>query len=114
MALPKKYRLKGSLVFKNIRKKGRLFQSESFGLGIIFRNDLEVSRFGIVVSSKISKKAIIRNRIRRIIFEVVRKMIPKMKKGHDVVFLTKPNILTKQKLETEDEVVSLFKEIGLI
>ena len=41
----------------------------------------------VVVSRKISKSAVIRNRIRRRIFEAVRNHQPHLKGGHDLVFI---------------------------
>ena len=48
------------------------------------RND---SRFAIVVSKKVHKSAVGRNRIRRRFFEVIRAQIPIMKPGMDVVVI---------------------------
>src|SRR5690606_39789348 len=46
------------------------------------RND---PRFAIVVSKKVHKSAVGRNRIRRRFYEAIRKHIPYMKRGVDVV-----------------------------
>jgi ribonuclease P protein component len=62
------------------------------------------SRFGFIVSTKISKKAVVRNKIKRIIAESIRKRLPNIKKGQDIVFLIKPNVIKITKKELENEV----------
>ena len=108
--LASKYRLKKKINFARVEIDGKLIQSSSFGLGIYDRskdfdgekNNSE-SHFGFIISTKISKKAVIRNRIKRTISEVIRKRIETIKKGLDVVFLIKPVAAIKTKEELEKE-----------
>lgn len=81
-------------------------------LGIKVReNELPHSRFGIVIGLKVSKKANIRNRLRRQIREIVRKHLPKIKKGFDVMILGKKTALELDFDSLEKEILSLFKKI---
>jgi ribonuclease P protein component len=96
--LASKYRLKKKVNFARIEIDGQLVQSKSFGMGIYNRKDEDPSRFGFIISTKISKRAVIRNRIKRIMSEVVRRNLDKLKNGFDVLFLVKPSIV---KLERE-------------
>ena len=73
--LASKYRLKKKINFARIEIDGKMVQSKSFGLGIYDRKDNEPSRFGFIISTKISKKAVIRNRIKRIIADVIRRVL---------------------------------------
>lgn len=43
------------------------------------------SRFAVVVSKKVLKSAVGRNRVRRRLYEVIRHELPKLKTSHDVV-----------------------------
>lgn len=97
--LASKYRLKKKINFARIEIDGRMVQSKSFGIGIYDRKDEGESRFGFIISTKISKKAVVRNKIKRTMSETIRKNIDKLKKGHDVLFLVKPSIV---KLESKD------------
>lgn len=45
------------------------------------------SRFAVVVSKKVHKSAVGRNRIRRRVYEVVRQELPRFKSPHDVAIL---------------------------
>lgn len=101
--LASKNRLKKKINFARIEIDGKMIQSKSFGMGIYNRKDNEPSRFGFVISTKISKKAVIRNRIKRIMSEVIRKNLNNLKEGYDVLFLIKHQAakITKEELENE-------------
>jgi ribonuclease P protein component len=101
--LASKYRLKKKINFARVEIDGVMRQSKSFGMGIFNRKDEDNSRFGFIISTKISKKAVARNRIKRIIAEVVRKNLNKIKKSLDVVFLIKPVAIKTDKIELEKE-----------
>jgi len=85
--LPKENRLKRKKDFEEVIKHGKGYK-EGFLFLKIDKNDLNVSRFGFVVSQKISKKAVVRNKLKRQLREIVRSALPKIKKGIDVVIIT--------------------------
>lgn len=101
--LASKYRLKKKINFARIEIDGRMIQSRSFGMGIYNRKDIEPSHFGFIVSTKISKKAVIRNRIKRIMSEIIRINLDKLKSGYDVLFLIKHQAvkISREELEIE-------------
>ena len=69
--LAKKYRLRGNQVQQLIRKG----KAQKYGLlGIkVLPNRLAYSRFACIISKKVAKKAVQRNRLRRIIFDQIKK-----------------------------------------
>lgn len=77
MALPKKNVLRKKLDFDKVFKEGRAVKG-SFLLIRYIKRDSAFSRFGVVVSTKVSKKAVRRNRLRRIIMEELRLKFPSM------------------------------------
>ena len=101
--LASKYRLKGKINFARAEIDGKLFQSKSFGLEVFDRKDNDPSRFGFIISTRISKKAVIRNKIKRIISSFISQKIKSIREGLDVVFLIKPAItkLSKEQIEKE-------------
>jgi len=113
--LPKTNRLTGNKDFNKVFKKGK-GQEKDFLFLKSFKNNLQTSRFGIVVSQKVSKKAAERNKIKRQISEILREEAPKIKKGVDVILLVKPNIKKrnfaeiKEKLKEALNVANLARE----
>ena len=83
---PKSNRL---LKWRNFHFKGIIFRSSP--LKVSFKkNLLDDSRLGIVVSKKISKSAVIRNKVKRILREAFRKSLIKNLKLDLVFIVTKP------------------------
>lgn len=111
--LAKKYRLKGRSVLEEVKKKGSLYQTDSFGVLVLKREDDEPSRFAFIVSTKISKIAVKRNGVKRKLREAVKKRIKKVNNGYDVVFLAKKTTLDKNNIELEKEVKEVFQDSGL-
>lgn len=112
--LAKRYILRGEENFQRVQKEGRLFQSDSFGIAVFDRGDSEYSRFGFVVSAKISKLSVQRNRIRRALSEAVRYMVTRTKLGFDVVFLAKEISAKKTTEELMHEVKFALSKAGLL
>jgi len=93
--LSTKYSLSGKKNFERVEKDGKMFQSESFGLSVLKRGDENISRFGFIVSNKISQDAVHRNRIKRALKAAVKYSLTEIPNGVDVVFLAKPAGLRK-------------------
>lgn len=65
------------------------------------------SRFAVVVSKKVMKSAVGRNRIRRRLYEILRRNLENISQGHDIVLLVShPEIRTMSSTELEEMVVS--------
>lgn len=94
--------------FNTVKERGNLIHSASFAF-VYLASDAELpSRFGFVVSTKISKKAVARNRAKRLLREAVRTNINQVVKGFDCVFLAKHVILDKQSTEIVAEVKAVL------
>jgi ribonuclease P protein component len=91
---------------EKVKREGRLFQRKLFGAVVLPKSKKEDSRFAFIVSTKISKHAPQRNRIKRALRESVRHNLYIIGKGYDVVFLPKKEIART----TTDE---MMKEVKL-
>lgn len=111
--LARQFNLSDRKNFERVEKEGQILQSESFGLGVFDRQDKESSHFGFVVSTKISKEAVQRNRIKRALSEAVRFEMGYVKPGYDVVFLAKGICVKKSTDELMREVKEALKKAGL-
>ena len=110
------------LVQKNrLRKKKDIDmvfkQGDGFKQGFlrikIRKNNLDTSRFVFVISKKFSKKAVIRNKIRRRLSEIIKAKLLEIKKGIDVIIVVMPGAENDfQKLE--QIIDKLFKKAKII
>jgi ribonuclease P protein component len=84
-------------------------------LGMKFRkNQLTDSRFTVVVGTKVSKKAVVRNRLKRRIRAIVEKKIPLVHGGFDVMFLVKKETIDQKPKELEAQIDRVFKRAKLV
>ena len=108
--LPSAKRLKRKKDFEMIFKNGRNFKGPFLVLKIV-DNKREDNRFGFVVSQKISKKATIRNQVRRRLASGVKEM-KNITPGNDFLFLALPGIEKKEFIEVKDAISQLVKKAG--
>lgn len=107
--LAKRYRLTKDRDFDRVFKEGEYFTNEFIILKVT-KNKLDISRFGFIVNSKISKKSVIRHQIRRRIQEIIRLNLPKTKTGFDVIILVKPEIIDKTYHQIEQVLIKSLKK----
>lgn len=106
--LPKEYRLRKDKDFQSVYWKGKVFQNNFFIVRIL-KNNQQVSRFGFVVSAKVSKKATERNRLKRRLRELIRLNLNKFETGFDVVIIAKKSALANKTDILKENLFSIFK-----
>ena len=110
--LKKINRIRKDKEFDRVFKTGHSFYGRVLGIKAT-DNDLGTNRFGIIISTKVSKKAVIRNKFRRQIRAIIRLNLPLLKEGFDVVIIVFPLILDKNYQELEQIVQNGFKRLNL-
>lgn len=105
--LPQKNRLKKKKDFERVFKKGKGYRGD-FLFFKETKNNLKESRFGFIVSKKISNKAVIRNKVKRRLRAIIQKKKTGIKKGMDIVIITLPGIENKSFQEIEEDVNKIF------
>jgi len=103
--IPKQNRLLKDKDFGRVFKKGHSV-AEDFLVIRFTPNEKEYSRFGFIVSLKVSKKAVVRNRVKRWLRDIVHRCLPEIKKGLDVVII----ISNGSKLKNFQQVEEKFKK----
>ena len=78
------------------------------------KNGLLLNRFGIVVSKKIDKRAVVRNKIKRIFRNALLNLNKNMILGHDILFIVKIGVLNKTKEEIQLSIKRTLEKAGLI
>lgn len=81
------HRFHGHGSLRYLYKNGQAVRSHLVTVKYIDNPRRKHSRFSVVVSKKVHKSAVGRNRIRRRVYEVVRLELPKMKSAHDVAIM---------------------------
>lgn len=111
--LPQKQRLQKEKEIEEILKKGRS-QKEAFLLLKSIKNVFENSRFGFIVSQKVSKNASTRNKVKRRLREIIQKNMGEIVSGRDILFITLPGIDKATFKELEDLTEKLLTKAGLL
>jgi len=110
--LAKKNRLTKEKEFKTVFRKSKSSFDDILGVKVT-KNKLEYSRFGIIVSSKVSKKAVERNKIKRRLSNLIRLQKQKIIRGFDCVIIVLPPILNKKLEEISQSLDKHFKKLKL-
>jgi len=108
--LNKENRLNKEKDFEKVFKKGRSFYTKKIGVKML-KNDLNVSRFGIVVSTKVAKKANKRNLLKRRLREVLRLRVDQVKKGFDFMIIALPEAKDLKYQEIEHEIELILRKL---
>lgn len=85
--LARRYRFHGHGSLKYLFKHGKTVRGHFLLLRYIENEKRPHGRVAVVISKKVAKSAVVRNRIRRRIFEAVRTAQPQLKGGHDLAFI---------------------------
>lgn len=111
--LPPNNRLKKKKDFEKVFKQGKGLKKDF----LFFKwtdNNLEQSRFGFVVGKKFSKKAVLRNKIKRRIKKIVGNKVAQIKKGIDGVFVVNPGLKTDSFQKIEQIVNEILNKAKLL
>ena len=105
--LPSAFRLKKKKDFERVLSSGYTSSGEFFILKQV-PNNLLISRFGCIVSTKVSFKATDRNKLRRQVNEIIRLKLERIKTGFDVAIIFKHFARDKEYLKLEKDMISLL------
>ncbi|OGM31348.1 ribonuclease P protein component [Candidatus Woesebacteria bacterium RIFCSPHIGHO2_01_FULL_44_10] len=111
--LARPYRITKEEEFERVKKKGKAYNHPFFTFLVYNRRDKKPSRFGFVISKKISGLATARNKIKRALRDAIRRNLSQIKPGYDVVVLTKGEIARKYTSEIMQEVDAFLKHVSL-
>jgi ribonuclease P protein component len=104
----KKNRLTKTKEIERVFKSGKGFYNNVLGFKVL-KNQEDYNRFCIVISAKVSKKAVVRNKIKRRIRSIVENEDKSLKQGFDFLIITNKEILDKDFLEIKESIKDSFK-----
>ena len=97
----------------DVYKNGKVFGNRDFVLHYK-ENGKSTNRLGVVVSKKVSKKAVDRNKIRRQVKEYLSTLDEELKQGYDLIVSAKPNCLDREYKDKVRSIRHLFLKKGLL
>ncbi|MES2876040.1 MAG: ribonuclease P protein component [Patescibacteria group bacterium] len=112
--LASRYRFHGHGSLRFVYAKGQVSRSKFFICKTTNNARRSEPRIAVVVSKKVMKSAVGRNRIRRRLYEAIRAEIPRLNVRSDIVFIViSPELMTASSSEITAAVTSCFKRAGL-
>lgn len=110
--LPKKFRLHADNDIKRLVRGGKTFFLPQLTLKYQI-NDQKALRIGFVVSTKVDKKAVIRNKVKRRMREALRAELDNIKNGNDLLFIAKKSCIDLSLVELKKQIQFALKTTHL-
>lgn len=116
MGLPKEHRLTDRKDFHAVYSRGIRQNSLNLVLRALLTPELEIepTRIGISISQKVSKKAVVRNRIKRQIRAALRELLPTISPGWKLVIVVRSRAIECKYEHFLRELEQLLKKAKII
>lgn len=112
--LKKEHRLSSNFEFNITRKYGEYIECKYCHVYVLCpKNYAGPTKIGIVISNKFDKRAVKRNRAKRLYREVVQKALPGIKNDLWIVIHPKFNVLTKTYEEISSDLDKVIQKISV-
>ena len=112
--IPVDYRFHGHGSLRYLFKNGQAVRSRHITIKYIANSQRKHSRFSVVVSKKVHKSAVGRNRMRRRLYEILRHEIPALSATYDVaLIITNSEVMAMEHTDLARSVTELFTQAGL-
>jgi len=113
VALKRALRLRKSSEFQRVRQQGRRITSPLLTIAWM-PNDVAQLRIGFVVSKRISKHAVVRNYLKRLLGEAIRPSLATLSPGWDIVISARQDTLTTDLRTLEQDIPALLRRARLL
>ena len=107
--LAREYRLPAHIKLSHTR----FFRTSLFGVKYT-RNELSVSRFAFLVRKSVDKRAVVRNRIRRVFRSCIEELLNQIPPGYDMLFFLEKGIIDSTREEVLREIGKALSEKELL
>jgi ribonuclease P protein component len=109
--MQQQYRLRHSADFDRVRAEGRVWR-HPFLIATVAPNGLDHNRYGFVISRRLGV-AVVRNRVRRVLREIIRLATPNLKTGYDVTIVGRNEIVGQPYKTVQEALELLLKRASL-
>jgi ribonuclease P protein component len=110
--MQRQWRLRSRADFARLRREGRVFRHPAVTLSLA-ANELPHNRYGFITAKHLGK-AVVRNRVRRRLREVIRQMHPQLSSGFDMVFIVRPPLVEQPMTKVAQIVGDVLRKAGLV
>lgn len=83
--IAKEHRFQGQNSLRFVFQKGKTVRGPFFSVKSVLNPRRSSYRAAVVVSRKVHKSAVVRNRMRRQLYEIIRQLEPEIKQPYDIV-----------------------------
>lgn len=110
--LIRQHRLTKTKEIDFVFRRGKSSYDKLMGVKII-ENQLKYNRFNIMVSNKVSKRAVVRNKIKRQLRAIIKQELDLLAIGKDCVIIALPPILEKKYQSIQRSLTKHFHKLNL-
>lgn len=112
--MQRRHRLRNRRDFRRVFKYGQSTANRHFVVYVMRKKEDTPVRIGISISKKVAKLAVDRNRVKRLVKEIVRNRITQLSPGQDLVIIARNASVHLDYTQTEQSLVHLFEKARLI
>jgi ribonuclease P protein component len=106
-------RLRSPIEFERVRSTGKSW-SNDFIVAVVIANELGQNRYGFAVGKRVGN-AVARNRAKRLMRESARNLHPRLKQGHDIVFIARNRVQpTTTQTAINDAIEAVLRKAGIV
>ncbi|MFP4975094.1 ribonuclease P protein component [Paenibacillus sp. CN-4] len=109
----KRLRLRNRTDFSTVYRHGKSFANHQFVVYWFHRKEVEQFRLGVSVSKKVGN-AVVRNRMRRVVKEIVRSHEAEIADHLDLVFIVRKGALSMSFAELDKSVLHVLRKAKLL
>ncbi|MBI2590367.1 MAG: ribonuclease P protein component [Candidatus Blackburnbacteria bacterium] len=109
--LPRQHRLTSKKDFQEVFLKGKNISGRFFNIVILHSDSGKKSKFGIIVSNKVSKRAVLRNRIKRVVRSFIQDHILELENGINILVVARNNSSFQENTVLAEDLKSCFDRL---
>lgn len=111
--LPNANRLRKTKEIEQVFARGKTYRGSLLLLKLTASGLADV-RFCFIVSGKVSKKAVVRNKVKRRLREIAGEIIPLMAQGYDIIVVASPPAAAKDFESLRRDFAGIMAKTGLV
>lgn len=99
--------------FGRLRRQGKIYDSNSFGLLVAFGSQ-DGPKVAFIVSKKVDRRSVVRHAVKRKLSDGISFFLPHLAKNLELVFLAKQKAATISQDELQKEIRLVFSRARLV